>query len=430
MLAENASTDWCMRVHTGHDGQPGEEVIVSRRLNLLDAAQIGAMASHARGWADRAHSTEAVNWARWESGVRACYQYAGVRWPTTVVQTSSPLAMARALFLARVQEVPGDEDRALVGLMRQVTQGRVDRVIGRLFGRGVVAQAQRAVYDPVEASAGGHAVAQAVFEALRDGALANDPIGVQDSARTAANRLVPGQKLGLVNRRMPPGWRSWALHLGGNHDSAWCAYASFLAGAYGTAGASGWRRRIDVLALAQSAGWWWPHLDFVLVSDRPRVVHAESAVEAPGRLHCGTGPAVVWRDGWRLYFWHGTRVPAWVIERPTVEAIHAEPNVEVRRCAIEALGWESYVTNAGLDLVDTVADPGNPGFELRLYNVPLTVLDAPTRVLLATNGSVERDGTRRRYGLAVPGDVNNALHAAAWTYGLTGEQYAQLARRT
>jgi hypothetical protein len=403
---------------------------VSRRLNLLDATQIGASTSHAREWADRAHSTEPVKWARWESGVQACYQYAGVRWPARVVETSSPLALARALFLARVQEVPGDEDRALVGLLRRATQGRVDRVIDRLFGRGVVALAQRAVYDPVEASAGGHGVAQAVAEALRDSALTNDPIGVQDSARTAAGRLVPGRKLGSASRWVPPEWQSWALYLGGNHDSAWCAYASFLAGTYGTAGASGWRRRIDVLAHAQSAGWWWPHLDFVLVSDRPRVVRTESVSEAPGRLHCATGPAIAWRDGWRLYFWHGTRVPAWVVERPTVEAIHAEPNVEVRRCAIEALGWHTYIANAGLDLVDTAPDPGNPGFDLQLYNVPLTVLDTPTRVLLATNGSVERDGTRRRYGLAVPGDVNSALHAAAWTYGLAGEQYARLARRT
>jgi hypothetical protein len=51
-------------------------------------------------------------------------------------------------------------------------------------------------------------------------------------------------------------------------------------------------------------------------------------------------------------------------------------------------------------------------------------------VLLATNGSPERDGTRRRYGLPVPADMDTAVHAAAWTYGLDAVQYARLARRT
>jgi hypothetical protein len=51
-------------------------------------------------------------------------------------------------------------------------------------------------------------------------------------------------------------------------------------------------------------------------------------------------------------------------------------------------------------------------------------------VLLVTNGSAERDGTRRRYGLPVPVDVPDAVAAAAWTYGLRREQYARMARRT
>ena len=48
------------------------------------------------------------------------------------------------------------------------------------------------------------------------------------------------------------------------------------------------------------------------------------------------------------------------------------------------------------------------------------------RVLLCANGTVERDGTRRRFGLTVPEDVPTALAAAAWGYGITAEEYAQL----
>jgi len=51
-------------------------------------------------------------------------------------------------------------------------------------------------------------------------------------------------------------------------------------------------------------------------------------------------------------------------------------------------------------------------------------------VLPAVNGSIERDGRRRRYGLAVPRSVDDPVAAAAWPYGLSAAQYAQLARRT
>jgi hypothetical protein len=53
---------------------------------------------------------------------------------------------------------------------------------------------------------------------------------------------------------------------------------------------------------------------------------------------------VVFPDGWAVHSWHGTRVPSWVIDGPTVERIAAERNVEVRRCAIERIGWTAFAT--------------------------------------------------------------------------------------
>ena len=38
------------------------------------------------------------------------------------LRTASPLALARALDLAGIDEVPGDEDRAVVGVLRQALQ--------------------------------------------------------------------------------------------------------------------------------------------------------------------------------------------------------------------------------------------------------------------------------------------------------------------
>jgi hypothetical protein len=276
-------------------------------------------------------------------------------------------------------------------------------------------------------------VVAAVEDQLRDTTLDEDPAATRESARAAAVQIRPDSRRSRATVT-PPAWQSWRLHLGGGWESAWCAYAMFLAEVARfeprSARTTGLRGRVTAFVNAQSAGWWYPHQHFVLASERPVLVRTEESTGAPGRLHCADGPALAWPDGWRLYFWHGTRVPAWVVQNPTVEAIHAESNVEVRRCAIEAMGWDAYLARAGLRLVDTAGDPGNPGFELNLYDVPAENWGMPIRVLLATNGSAERDGTRRRYGLPVPSDMDTALNAAAWTYGLTGDQYAGLTRRS
>ena len=397
---------------------------------LMGDAQRAALVAHAREWTDRALSTEPVDWQRWEAGVRRCYDYLTMRWHGNVVRVSSPLALARALFLARVDETPGDEERALAGLIRRRLQDRVDGLLSKFSGRPVVAQARQRIFGPVEAAVSGDAVAQAVDQALTTMTGLRDPAGTQESARMAARQFAPSTVRMNRANRVARLWFSWQLHLGGQWDSAWCAHATFFADALGTDTRKGWHRRLQALVDAQSAGWWWPHLNYVLVSERPQVVRTEDLGEGMRRLHSADGPALVWPDGWSLYFWHGTRVPAWVIESPSVHAIHAEPNVEVRRCGIEALGWDAYLAQARLRLVDTADDPGNDGYELRLYDVPAEVWGAPARVLLATNGSPERDGTRRRYGLPVPADMDTAIHAAAWTYGISHDQYAGLARRT
>ncbi|GII57882.1 hypothetical protein Pth03_62710 [Planotetraspora thailandica] len=221
------------------------------------------------------------------------------------------------------------------------------------------------------------------------------------------------------------------FHPGRNWDTAqcvsWVAHYDALRRAAGVVFTPEQSRQLDLWAtLARSCGWWWPREDVCVISERPVAIGTEVAGDdGEVRLHCSDGPAVRYADGWDVYAWHGTRVPSWVIIDPTPERIAREANVEVRRCAIEQLGWASYIDQAGLRLVASAPDPGNPGVELRLYN-----MRKETRVLLAVNGSVERDGRRRRYGLTVPGFIADPIAAAGWTYGLSAEQYSLLVRRT
>jgi hypothetical protein len=195
--------------------------------------------------------------------------------------------------------------------------------------------------------------------------------------------------------------------------------------------------RLDALSdVVTETGWLIPMPDAVIVGARPAVLHRD----ARGDLHNPAGLALAYPDGWGLYAWHGRRVPGWVITAPSIEAITAEKNVEVRRCAIESLGWDRFIAEAGLvpvaagDSTDPAAakvpDPGNPGQHLVLYDVPERLWGDRIRLLMCTNGTPECDGTRRRYGLKVPARISDPVEAAAWTAGLGKDEYARMVRRT
>ncbi|WP_062350767.1 DUF6745 domain-containing protein [Herbidospora yilanensis] len=202
------------------------------------------------------------------------------------------------------------------------------------------------------------------------------------------------------------------------HDVSWLAYYDSLPWAPGVDGIDLWDRA------ARAGGWWVPYRQVCVVVDRPAVVHTQPGPQdGEVVVHRDDGPAVVYRDGRPAYAWRGLRVPRWVIEEPTADRIRNEPDPEVRLAAIQRMGWPEWVDQSAARLIATAPDPGNDA-ELRLYDA------MEHTVLIVVNGTVERDGTRRRYGLIVPEDVADPVEAAAWTYGITAPLYKQLVRRT
>ena len=276
---------------------------------------------------------------------------------------------------------------------------------------------------------------------LRDSLERSLEDSLRDSLWNSLGRLLEDWLKGLLGD-------SLGRRFGGQHDAYWIASYDVPRRLGIAVYRAQDRTRLELWGtLARSCGWWWPYERVCVISERPSVVRTESWDTARGtvRLHWADGPAMMFRDGWPVHAWHGRGVPAWVIERPTVEAIAAELNTEVRRCAIEVMGWDRFTQEAGLVPVGNqpgasrpgkvtaaagVPDPGNPGQYLTLYEVPERLWGSRVRLLLCTNGSAERDGTRRRYGLTVPAHIQDPLEAAAWTYGLTREQYALTQRRT
>jgi hypothetical protein len=171
--------------------------------------------------------------------------------------------------------------------------------------------------------------------------------------------------------------------------------------------------------LAISAGYGWIHEQVAIVSDRPLYIHRDENA----RLHAENTPAIEYRDGWKLFSWHGIRVPSYVIMEPdkiTIEDIDAERNQEIRRIKLHRFGIPRYVADAPVIHED---------FTGKLRRKTNRQGDN-VAVVEVINGSPEPDGTYRTYFLTVPPDSTTAIGAVAWTYGMTVKEYSKMVART
>jgi hypothetical protein len=189
---------------------------------------------------------------------------------------------------------------------------------------------------------------------------------------------------------------------------------------------------VEVGDVLREAGRWWPYRGIAVLSERPVELH----VDRSGHAHRADGPAVVYPDGVAVHAWHGTEVPVDLVTGPgwSPKRILAEPNAEVRRCAIERLGWDRFIAATGMTRVGAERpDPGNPGQVLRLFELPAPMRELygePARLLVVHNASRDSDGSRRTFGLPVPAHLDDPLAAAALTFAVDPAEYARLERAT
>lgn len=174
-----------------------------------------------------------------------------------------------------------------------------------------------------------------------------------------------------------------------------------------------------------SAGWVVPHERVCWISERPSLLHTDIM----GRLHCADGPALRYRDGWSAHAWKGASVPAWTIEHPeliTSDALASTFEPVLRDCMIEIMTPERFVKSG---TPHRVSEDECGVLWRKLWGYRGATIGSWTAVEVL-NGTSEPDGTRKTYFLRVPSRIRTAREAVAWTYGLTAEEYAQLAIRT
>jgi len=391
---------------------------MTKRINKLTDEQKSHMDEHADKWIAYGLNTEPADFDQAVEGIKACYEFVGLKWHGNVVRVSSPLVMALAgpiasTILAQMKNAPG----VAVG----------DAVGGAVDG---------AVEGAVRVAVGG-AVRDAVGVAVRDA------VGVAvDGAVGVAVRGAVGDAVGVAVRKIPSSSfrevirRTYSRYTGG-YWSYWVGWSTFFRDFTGLELDNNlWDRSRAVEQTIANAGWWWPHKDFVIVCDRPREIHREQVGDrgwGSHRLHNERGPAISWRDDWALYFVHGVRVTEQIVLRPetlTTEQIMKEDNAEVRRIMCEKMGWEKFIHEAKLKLIHECDDPANMPNKLRLYDTPEQVLGVPVRLLSVVNATPKLNGEIPRYAITVPAEIDSALAGAAWSFDVSIEQYRDLIRAT
>ncbi|GGO80419.1 DUF6745 domain-containing protein [Wenjunlia tyrosinilytica] len=430
-----------------------------RPITALTAEQESAVREVGEEWAAVGLATGPGDRAAAENAVRAAYLAVGLPPPRFIVRLGSPWAgqLGQSILPKVIASVVGSRYSRVRARLRRREQGHIanERGFQAFLSADVFPWISTQVSDEVDqrvmallrerlgpqiawhSLVGAHVRDHA--QAQREGTVADtdDPwahtqvqarvdrtvvprVQAELTAQVAAQAGVPAPPERPTFRPPPRWWRSQPRGMFGMNPYAFTAAMERI-------GVTG----LDVhheQRIARNGSWWWAFRDYAVLTARPDVLR----LDAQGRVHCADGPAAVWPDGWTMHAWHGTRVPAELIEVgwDTTRTLR-ERNAEVRRCAIERMGWPEFIAAAGLRQVGrSEPDPGNPGCRLSLYDLPTRIYNVPVRVLLCTNASPERDGTRRQYGLTVPADTPDPTTAAAGLLGLTREQYLTLTRAT
>ncbi len=202
----------------------------------------------------------------------------------------------------------------------------------------------------------------------------------------------------------------------GNQWAGWSSYLSFFREVAGL-NLPVYDKWIHYELAATHAGPRFMHQKFWIVSDFPTRICRDDR----NQPHSADGPAIAWKDGWALYYWHGVLIPREWIESPeslSPEVALTHENAELRRCAAEILGWDKILTKLEARTIDIDDDP-HVG-EL----VEATIEDRRERFLRVVCG------TGRRFSLPVPPETQTAIAAQAWIHNLPEKVIRALEVRT
>lgn len=261
-----------------------------KKIKSLTPEQKAHMAEYAARWTQIDLCTDPADQPRAEAAIREMYRQGGLAPPAKIVWCGSPMSMA--LTRATICAPHMLDKNAAIGrsvaesVKNSVLDSTVDSVgdsVWQSVWSGVWHSIEDSIKDSVNHSVQ-CSVRDSVWISIWLGVTVNVWHSIADSVRHTVRDAV-----------------SYNVYRSSN--AGWLAFHRYFRDVVGLV------EETDKLSglweLAQSAGWALPHQNICWVSERPNILHRDDR----GRLHCDTGPAVAYPDGWAIYAAHGVRVP-------------------------------------------------------------------------------------------------------------------------
>lgn len=147
--------------------------------------------------------------------------------------------------------------------------------------------------------------------------------------------------------------------------------------------------------------------NLVLWCPKPNRVEGED-----DRLHHENGPALMWNNHYRLYYWQGIPVPAKLIEAPELisrQDLEEHKDPAIRNCFLEKLGWKKLSELYHLQVIDI--DKDNQNNQQMLFRCRTIDFASGEQCQFAR---VHSPTTQRNYFVKVPPQLNNVWDAVGW----------------
>jgi len=297
------------------------------KLEELTKEQESKLEAYEQKWSQIGLSTEKSNHRKAEAAMIAAYKVAGLA-PPEFIWLDSPMEGAIGAALLDVLKEHDSENKIGAPVWAKVGVKVWDKVRDKVRDN-VRAKVWAKVGDKV-----GDKVRDKVRDNVRDKVMAKVWAKVRDNVRDKVWAKVGDKVRDKV-------WDKVGEAGYGQHDAGWLSFYSFFLNECGMhEECSDLKPLMD---LAENCSWFWPLEGICILTEKPTEIH----LNEQGDLHNFNGAALLYPDGWGLYFFNGVDVGEGYANMPvkkfTKNIILKEQNADIRREMIRKIGNEHFI---------------------------------------------------------------------------------------
>lgn len=155
------------------------------------------------------------------------------------------------------------------------------------------------------------------------------------------------------------------------------------------------------ITLAMHVSWCYINDGVVYFSRKPTAIN----IEENGLIHNENGPAIEYKDGFKIWAIDGCRVSEKIVMRPeqlSLKEIHEELNSDIQAVMVDRFGWEKYIKESDVSLIDS------------RENLVEGTLEALYETKYHGNRLVVTCPTGRVFTMGVPKNIKDCKSAQFW----------------